>query len=1002
MNVSKEKVYDVLNDQLQYIGDDTSNWSWKIYFQDPSKPWSSKDIERFIKLFQNFEEFIYELNNDILEVETVDGPLMLIIDSLQSISEYCQNDYFEVVSHKWIEKHILTTKEIEKHYDLNIESVITKSQETNIDETTIQWQTIPKYYSQSKRMVFKNKKNNFNIIFEYNKKSTESFTLMKDADLASMPYNINIYMETTDKVVKENTSIMISQMVFVMQQLINDEYLLTQDQQKAILNKYTQLISSVRELNKYEKQNPTPYFLAPKPVTLEKKNLIDPDTTYGVVSILKNYAVTDKADGERMLLYIDEQGEAYLINNTYNVKKTGLVVQSNQLHQSLFDGEYIPKELLKDDSEFDIFAVFDVYFIQKESVMHLPLMATGKPNRYQKMQMALQDSYWNNGEVYLKVEMKAHYYEEGKSIFKKCKDILENPKRRYDIDGLVFTPIDLPVFAYYPNQFKKLKGKSVAWDRVFKWKPADQNTIDFLVKMQPDEYVDVKENKRYKRFKLFTGYNASQWEEISVWKGMQKVFQREKKAPVVDDYQAKLFKPINNYHPNISIAFLPVNAAGQAVTHENTIVEDNMIVEFAYDRDGKQHASMKWLANRVREDKTRAFRMTGGLSKTANDLKVALNIWQNIYDPVTYEHIIGESTVDINQLPSDIEERLLGTNDVYYARDIPRNHMLSVHMLNFHNYGIKSYLYERPENRDSLLELACGMAGDLPRWRDSRYNFILGVDLVKDNIESAQGAYGRYLHQRTEFLKYHRQVQRVYYPQAIFLIGDCALPLESGDAAKGKDLDSEQLLKLLYMGKVTEKYSYLNQYRIPGRASRKFDVVSCQFAIHYFFKTKDLLDGFLRNVSYNLKPNGKFITTFMDGQKVHQMINKEGSAKGVKEDHVVWCIQKQYKSFNKANIYGRLIDVYLENTNHFIPEYLVHFDMLKEKALEFGLEIVEDGFFSDTFEMLKQKIVQNDPNRNRFLDKDIMILDKDPVQTRFSFINRWAIFRKMDQREMTV
>lgn len=1000
MNVSKEKVLDVLNEQQQHIEGDTAKWIWKLYFQDPSRPWTSKDIEQFINTFRNFDDFTFEIKDDILEIETVDSQLTLVIETLKYISEYCQNDYFEVVPHKWFEYHTLSEKQIQKHYPLDIESVIQNSQETTIDETTIQWQTIPKYYRQYKRIIFTHKKEAFDIVFEYKKQPKEAYNLMKDADLSSVQQEISVYIKSSNPKIKQNTPLLVSQMLFTLQQITNDHYLMTLEEQKKILNNYMSMISSVRDLNKYEKQNPIPYFLAPKPVTLEKKNLIDPDTTYGIVSILKNYAVTDKADGERMLLYVDGLGDVYLINNTYNIKNTGIRVTSNQLHNSLFDGEYIPKYLLKDDSDTDIFAVFDVYFIQNNSVMHLPLMADGKPNRYQKMQLALQSAYWTNGDDTLKVEMKPHYHEDGKGIFKKCKEILENPKRRYDIDGLVFTPIDLPVFAYYPNQFKKLKGKSVSWNLVFKWKPADQNTIDFLVKMQPEDYIDTQSNKRYKRFKLFTGYNASQWEEIPVWKGMQKVYQREKAPSGEEEYQAKLFKPIENYNQNVSVAFLPVNAAGQAITHENTIVEDNMIVEFAYDRDGKQHPSMKWLANRVREDKTRAYRMTGGLSKTANDLSVALNIWHNIYDPVTYEHIIGEQSVDISQVPTDIEERLLGTNDVYYARDIPRNHMLSVHMLNFHNYGIKSYLYQYPERKDSLLELACGMAGDLPRWRDNRYNFILGVDLVKDNIESAQGAYARYLHQRTEFLKHHRQVQRIHYPQAIFLIGDCAMPLETGEAAKGKDHDSEQLLKLLYMGKVTDKYNYLNSYRIPGKASRKFDVVSCQFAIHYFFKTKDLLEGFLRNVSYNLKPNGKFITTFMDGQKVHQLINKEGFAKGVKEDHVVWCIQKQYKSFTKANVYGRLIDVFLENTNHFIPEYLVHFELLKQKALEYGLEIVEDGFFGDTFEMLKQKVIQRDPNRNRFLDNDILALDKDPVQTQFSFINRWAIFRKMDEREL--
>ena len=993
MNVSREKVFNVLEQQQEFLGKD---WNWKLYFNDTNRPWTSKDAERLIRYFQDFKDFDYEIKPELLEVATLDGPLVLSIENIQAISDYCKNDYFEVVPHKWTEQHVLNETKIEKHYNVNIESIVSREEKVDIDETTIQWQNIPKYYRQYKRIVFKHKTGHFEIVMEFKRSVQEPYNLMREADLSSHPQSIHIYLQTSHEAIKNKTALLVSYMIFVMQQITMDPYMMTLDEQKSIFNKYLELISSVRDLNKYEKQNPMPYFLAPKPVTLEKKNLINPDTSYGVVSILKNYAVTDKADGERMLLYVDDHGDVYLINNTYNVKKTGVKTTSNQLYQSLLDGEYIPKHLMKDHVDKDVFAVFDIYFLQSASVMHLPLMEQAKPSRYQKMELVLQKDLWDTTISDVTIEMKVHYHEDGTNIFKKCKEILENPARRYDIDGLVFTPIDLPVFAYYPNQFKKIKGKSVSWDRVFKWKPAEQNTIDFLVKEQPETFLHTETNQVYKRYKLFTGYNASQWEEIPVWKGVQKTFQREKTATGEEEYQAKLFKPIENYNPSISMAFIPVNISGQAVTEENTIVEDNMIVEFAYDKDFKGHPSMRWKANRVREDKTRAFRMTNNISKTANDLSVALNIWHNIHDPVTYEHIIGETTVDVNQIPTDIEERLLGINDVYYARDIPRNHMLSVHMLNFHNYGIKSYLYQRPENKDSLLELACGMAGDLPRWRDNRYNFILGVDLVKDNIESAQGSYGRYLHQRDEFLKHHRQVQRVYYPQAIFLIGDCALPLETGEAAKGKDHDSETLLRLLYSGKVTDKYSYLTPYRIPGKASKRFDVVSCQFAIHYFFKTKEKLDGFLRNVSYNLKPNGKFITTFMDGQKVHQMIQKEGYAKGVKEDHVVWCIQKQYKSFNKTNAYGRLIDVYLENTNHFIPEYLVHFELLKEKAKEYGLEIVEDGFFGDTFEMLKQKIIQKDPYRNRFLDVDILSLDKDPVQTQFSFINRWAIFRKIE------
>lgn len=114
------------------------------------------------------------------------------------------------------------------------------------------------------------------------------------------------------------------------------------------------------------------YFLAPKPVTLERFHLIDPSKTYGVISILQGYAVTDKADGERMLLYIDSKGFAYFIDNGLQVRSSGWRVSNPRLHQTLLDGEYVSYQKLKEGN--NLFAVFDIYFREGKSVMHLPLI----------------------------------------------------------------------------------------------------------------------------------------------------------------------------------------------------------------------------------------------------------------------------------------------------------------------------------------------------------------------------------------------------------------------------------------------------------------------------------------------------------------------------------------------------------------------------------------------------------------------------------------------------
>jgi SAM-dependent methyltransferase len=360
--------------------------------------------------------------------------------------------------------------------------------------------------------------------------------------------------------------------------------------------------------------------------------------------------------------------------------------------------------------------------------------------------------------------------------------------------------------------------------------------------------------------------------------------------------------------------------------------------------------------------------------------------------------ISGIQSATAGDVPDELEERLLGVDDTYYAREVPRQHMLSVHMLNFHNQGIKKMLYQLPSGRDALLELACGMAGDLPRWRDAAYRFVLGVDLVRDNIvHPREGSYARVQKQKRAVTTVIGGVEKVIYPDMVFAIGDCAMPLHDGSAAEGLDDDSKKLLRMVYRhGNVATQAPYFKY--IIGRAARGFDTVSCQFAIHYFFQSEDKLNGFLGNVSRNLKKNGIFIATFMDGDKVMQLLDSSprGVAEGKKLDNqvTVWAIIKRYGAIPTEQSFGRLVDVYLENTNRLIPEFLVSMNTLIEYASSHGLELADTALFSQTFADLRKKVPDN-PHERTHLDNDVLALDDDPVQKQFSFLNRWVVFRKV-------
>ena len=47
---------------------------------------------------------------------------------------------------------------------------------------------------------------------------------------------------------------------------------------------------------------------------------------------------------------------------------------------------------------------------------------------------------------------------------------------------------------------------------------------------------------------------------------------------------------------------------------------------------------------------------------------------------------------------------------------------------------------------NTLVDLAVGMGGDIPKWIKSKLSFVLGIDKSSDNIENrAIGACARYL-----------------------------------------------------------------------------------------------------------------------------------------------------------------------------------------------------------------------------------------------------------------
>jgi hypothetical protein len=974
--------------------------------------WSEDNYYNFVNIMNN-DGYIKEEEPQTLHVYSTDH--LLTIKSAKRILYYCNNNNYKHDENyiDWYKYNIVSKNVVNTLFDSNLIFLNIKKTKIKTDKNpVVNWDSMRKYFKINKCITYTDIKTNVKYIVNITKSHDRDFYEKTDDDCyialnkskiinKTQQYEFYIDITNTDK---DN---IIPSIIKMEQSLHLNSFIISKNQQLDVIKDYGNLIKNDIYTRKFDDKKPP--LLTPKPFTLERMNMLNPsdfENGYGISSILSEYTVTEKADGERLLMYINNIGGVYLINNSHQVIDTGLKSPS-ELYNSLIDGEYITCNKRTDNASIGLYASFDMYYYNGKKITQLPLIATsdnssseGSQSRYNYL-LKTEKLLKSNNEYAIDYIVKEHMY--SKDILNDCKNILtKNIIYQYEIDGLIFTPAKLAVYSNYANKPEPITDK-LGWNKVFKWKPPEQNSIDFLVKKGENITIDTI---NYVEFKLYVGYNASQIENYTmndVFNYIYKFNQYRNEIKEREKYVCRLFMPEYYYEKGIEKSLIKMLPNKEIRCVNGDKIEDEIIVEFNYD-SSEINPSLRWKPMRVREDKTRIYRQ-GVLSKTLNDFSVACNIWRSIHNPISQNNIIGNERI-VNNM--DVAE--LSSDDIYYSRTIQNEARLSHQMLVFHNHGIKDFLYSKPSKKGSIVELACGQGGDLNRWIKNEYRFVLGVDLVKNNIYSPNhGAYARLLRERKRFFINMKNVNNMIFPEMVFAVGDCSKSIRTGDCAisddpSRDDKDSYNVLKMVFNRgnrKIETQYN-----KIIGRGVNGFDVCSCMFGIHYFFKNEETLDGFLLNVSQLLNIGGVFFCTFMDGEKIETDIKNNGGDKieGFKklsnrrEDkgEPIWAILRSYDK-NEVSPYNKQINVFIETTSKLIPEYVVSYEFLIEKCKEHGLKIKETELFSETFNRFKSKLDDlRDTKENLY--KSIIELDKEENKDlkRFSSFFRWCIFEKVE------
>ena len=201
----------------------------------------------------------------------------------------------------------------------------------------------------------------------------------------------------------------------------------------------------------------------------------------------------------------------------------------------------------------------------------------------------------------------------------------------------------------------------------------------------------------------------------------------------------------------------------------------------------------------------------------------------------------------------------------------------------------------------------------------------------------------------------------------------------------------------------------------PFPSDMYFDIVSCQFSIHYMFSSEDKVRNFLQNASNRLVTGGYFVCTHPDANVIVKKLREDSI---IEKKSGCYVVENKYYSLISDTVeypikngpfglpYGfyltdNLVGFKIENNGtvqmHYVPEYLVIMQSLVSIARDYGLELVES---KNLHEFYADNIKEKD-NRDLFVKRMKFSIDKNQTLLMekelwdVSYLYRTLAFKKV-------
>lgn len=613
-----------------------------------------------------------------------------------------------------------------------------------------------------------------------------------------------------------------------------------------------QRVTLIREIYELISKNTVQKKLTLKNILNAAKSLTKSDYYQDVYPPL-GWFITDKADGERCVVYA--------VKDTINVVYKDIeTVTVPSISKTIVDCE-----LIKTYDGKRMLGIFDVLYSNDQNLTEM--FIEDRMSYAQAALSAIKEPLAGIGiEAYIK-----EYVQIGQPIEESVLKVY-NTKRPYKTDGLILTS---QTGDYYKTNN-------------YKWKPTEENTIDFMVIRCPPLLMGFKEKSKrpgYTLYVLMNGMNDIRRKQygITLWDSYSEDTGIDKSKPYIPVLFQSVLWPYAYlyYHKDTEDS---VDLHGLVCEFSvNKAAADTL--KSAFSRGAVDSNLDLWHLNRIRDDRS----VLAG--EFGNDFSIAEQIFSGVIDPFALEDLwLGNS--------SYFEK----TRDLMYRA--PNK---------FKRFVIKKAFEKYLGAGQIVLDVAAGRGADIAPYMSSGISRLVAIDIDPTALVEL--------------------IRRSMDPGI--------LNLRRGSSMKLNVLVSD----------ITGNPNVNRKAIIDRFAVENVNVIVCNFAFHYFCVNTTAVANALSFISDMASPyeDTYFIMTVMNGAKVFELLRdvETGKSWSVTENSLEkYLIRKDYDASELSN-FGQKISVKLPMTTKLYQEPLCNIDAVISKAAEFKFVVEYNESFGD-------------------------------------------------------